>query len=475
MFQKDRYDAVIIGSGPNGLCAGIALAQQGCSVLILEADQTAGGGVRSEALTLPGFVHDPCAALFPMTRVSPFIKGLPLEKFGLEWLSSPHVLAHPLSSGKAVLVDHSLDCTAEGLGRDGPAYRRMMQPLLRDWERFSHDLLSPLPLPPRAPLTYLGFSLKALQPAVMLAKGSFKTRAARAMFAGLAGHSMLPLERIASGAFGIVIGATAHAAGWPFPKGGAGALSQAMIAYFQSLGGELLTGFKVDRPEQLPEFRAALFDVAPKNLLGIFGERLPASYRRTLSRYRYGPGVCKVDYALDGPVPWAAEEAQQAATLHLGDSLEEIALAEAQVARGLFPEKPYVLVAQTSRFDPSRAPAGKQTLWAYCHVPNGSNRDVSPLIEAQIERYAPGFKQLILAKHVRTASEMEAYNPNYVGGDINTGMQDIFQQFTRPAPRLSPYTTPIPNIYLCSSATPPGGGAHGMCGYHAAQAALKRL
>lgn len=475
MSQKSRYDAVIVGSGPNGLSAGIALAQQGCSVLILEAAQTTGGGVRSEELTLPGFVHDSCASLFPLTLVSPFLSNLPLEKFGLEWVHSPVVLAHPLPGGRAMIVDRSLECTVERLATDRSNYLRLLQPILADWEQFSKDLLCPLPLPPRSPLTFLGFSVNAIQPATFLARRIFKSGEGRAMFAGMAGHSMLPLEHIASGAFGIVLSATAHAVGWPFPKGGARSLSQAMIAYFHSLGGEIVNGFKVEKLDQLPEYRTALFDVAPQGLLSILGEELPSGYRRALRRFRYGPGVCKVDFALDAPVPWACEEAALAATLHLGGSIEEIAAAERAVARGEHPQEPFVIVAQTSLFDPSRAPAGQHTLWAYSHVPNGSKRDISAQIESQIERFAPGFKQHILAKHVRTAVDMEAYDSNYVGGDINTGVQDIFQQFTRPVLRLNPYSTPIDNIFICSSATPPGGGVHGMCGYYAAQAALKRL
>ena len=475
IFQKSRYDAVIIGSGPNGLSAGIALAQQGCSVLIVEAAETPGGGIRSDELTLPGFVHDPCASLFPLTRASPFLSTLPLEQYGLEWIHSPGVLAHPFDDGTAIVVDRSLDCTVERLGIDGAAYRRLIQYLLDDWDRFAHDLLGPFPFPPQSPITFMRFSLQALRSAIGLSQSLFSGKKARALFAGMAGHSILPLEKLTSGAFGIVISATAHSVGWPFPKRGAGALSQALVDYFRFLGGELVTGCLIERVDQLPEFRVALFDVAPRAFLDIMGDRLPAYYRRTLSRFRYGPGVCKVDFALDGPVPWIAQEAQQAATLHLGGSMEEIALSEAQIAAGKHPEKPYVLVAQTSLFDPSRAPQGMHTLWAYCHVPHGSSVDMAPRIESQIERFAPGFKHRILARSIRTAVDMERYNPNYVGGDINTGIQDLFQLFTRPAPRINPYSTPIKNVFLCSSATPPGGGVHGMSGFHAAMAALRGL
>jgi phytoene dehydrogenase-like protein len=475
MFKKSRYDAVIVGSGPNGLSAGIALAQQGCSVLIVEAADVPGGGVRSDELTLPGFINDPCASLFPLTRTSPFLSNLPLEKYGLEWIHSPGVLAHPFDDGTALVVDRSLDCTVDRLEIDGAAYRRLIQFLLDDWGRFAHDLLGPFPFPPQTPITYMRFSLNALRSAAGLSKSLFSGQKARALFAGMAGHSILPLEKLTSGAFGIVISATAHSVGWPFPKKGAGALSQALVDHFRFLDGELVTGCLIEHMDQLPEFRVALFDVSPRSFLDIMGDRLPALYRRTLSRFRYGPGVCKVDYALDGPVPWIAEDSFQAATLHLGGTMEEIALSEKLVAEGKHPEKPYVLVAQTSLFDPTRAPHGKHTLWAYCHVPQSSSVDMTPRIEAQIERFAPGFTRLILARSVRTAVDMERYNPNYVGGDINTGIQDLFQLFTRPAPRVNPYSTPIKNVFLCSSATPPGGGVHGMSGYHAAQAALRRL
>jgi len=475
MFQRSRYDAVVIGSGPNGLSAGIYLAQQGCSVLILEAAEYAGGGVRSEELTLPGFIHDPCAAILPLTLTSPFFRSLPLEKFGLKWLDSPLPLVHPLDQGKAVLVMRSLDETAAYLGQDGRAYQRLLKPLLDDWENFSQDLLASVPFPPRSGLTFLRFATAALLPATILGKSLFREETGRAVWAGMAGHAMMPLEKVATGAFGILISLTAHAVGWPFPQGGAGALGAALIAYFKSLGGELLTGYPVRSLTDLPEHQVALFDVSPKNFVNIMGENLPASYQSALARYRYGPGVCKVDFALDAPTPWMAEAAHRAATLHLGGTAEEISAAERLVAQGKHPAQPYVLVAQPSLFDPIRAPKGKHTLWAYCHVPNGSRKDVSKEIETQIERFAPGFRRQILAKHVRTAIEMEAYNPNYVGGDINSGVQDLLQQFTRPVLSLNPYRTPIPGVYLCSSATPPGGGVHGMCGVHAARTALRWL
>lgn len=474
MFKRSSYDAIVVGSGPNGLSAAITLAQAGCSVLVIEGYPTIGGGVRSAELTLPGIVHDPCAAIFPLTLASPFLSTLPLEQHGLEWINPPVALAHPLDDGAPVLVERSLERTAASLGDDQHAYEKLMAPLLQDWDRFVRDLLGPLPLPPQTPLTYARFALHALPSAWMLARGSFRNPRTRGMFAGMAGHSQLSLYRIGSAAFGIVISALAHAVGWPLPRGGAQSISNALASYLNSLGGEIVTGVHVERMEQLPQHRVVLFDVAPRNFLRILGERLPAGYRRQLTHYRYGPGVFKIDYALDGPIPWKDEACALAPTVHLGGTLEEIAASEAAVMRGEHPRRPYVLLAQHTLFDLSRAPQGQHTAWVYCHVPNGSRVDMTDPIEAQIERFAPGFCQRVVARHARNATDMEAYNPNYVGGDINAGAQDLLQQFTRPAVRLDPYSTPLKGVFLCSSATPPGGGVHGMCGYYAAQSALKR-
>lgn len=471
-----QYDAVVVGSGPNGLAAAITLAQAGCSVLVIEGKETIGGGLRSAELTLPGFIHDPCSAVHPLGMASPFFSGLPLERFGLHWIQPDAPLAHPLGSGEvdAVLVDRSLDITAARLGVDAGRYRLLMEPLVENWEDLLGDLLGPLRVP-RHPLLYARFGATAVLPATGLARSLFKADRARAVFAGLACHSILPLERPLSAAFGLTLGLLAHSVGWPIPAGGSQRVTDALVGYFQSLGGDLVTGWMVQRLDELPKASVYLFDITPRQLLQIAGKRLPSGYRRQLGRFRHGPGVFKIDLALDGPIPWADPNCALAGTVHLGGTLDEIAASERAVWRGEHPEQPFVLLAQQSLFDASRAPAGKHTVWAYCHVPNGSTVDMTGVIEAQIERFAPGFRDRILARHTRSAVELEQYNPNYIGGDINAGVQDLRQQFTRPAIRPVPYTTPDPQIYLCSSSTPPGGGVHGMCGYHAAQAALRRI
>ncbi|HTK08335.1 MAG TPA: NAD(P)/FAD-dependent oxidoreductase [Ktedonobacteraceae bacterium] len=469
-----RYDAIVIGAGPNGLAAAIALAQAGRTVLVFEAKETIGGGSRSMEFTLPGFVHDLCSAIHPLALNSPFFRTLPLAHYGLEWIHPPVPLAHPLDDGRAVLLERSLDATGDMLGSDGPSYHQLMASFVANWSLIEQAFLGPLRVPPllRHPLALGRFGLSALRPAQDLARQRFTGERARALFAGLSAHSMLSLDQPASAAAGILLGIVGHVVGWPFPRGGSQKIVDALAAYLQALGGEIVTGVEVKTLDSLPPTRALLFDVTPRQLLRIAGDHLSNGYRRALLRYRYGPGVFKIDYALDGPIPWKAESCLRAASVHLGGTLPEIALAEYQVTHNQHPEKPFVLLAQQSLFDETRAPTGKQTVWAYCHIPHGSTFDMTGRIEAQIERFAPGFRDRILARHSTDSAAMERYNANYIGGDINGGVQDLWQLFTRPTIRPVPYTTSAKKIFLCSSSTPPGGGVHGMCGYFAAQAAL---
>jgi phytoene dehydrogenase-like protein len=464
------YDAVVVGAGPNGLGAAITLARAGAAVLVVEAKETIGGGTRSAALTLPVYTHDVCSAIHPLAVASPFFRTLPLDQFGLEWVYPPVELAHPLENG-AALITRSVEETADRLGRDGRAYRRLIGPLAARYEELLHEFLGPLRFP-KYPLTMARFGPPAILPASTLAKSLYREDQARALFAGMAAHAILPLERLATAAFGLMLTTLAHAVGWPMARGGSQQIADALGAYFQSLGGRIETGWPVESIDELPQAHAYLFDVTPRQLLAIAGERLPRRYQRQLSHYRYGPGVFKIDYALAGPIPWRAAGVQQAATVHVGGTLPEIAASERAVWQGQPSERPFVLVVQQSQFDPSRAPAGNHTAWAYCHVPNGSTQDMTGRIEAQIERFAPGFRDCVLARHTHSAAQLEGYNPNYIGGDINGGVQDLGQLFTRPVVSLSPYRTPAHGIYICSSSTPPGGGVHGMCGYYAAQAAL---
>lgn len=468
-----RYDAIVVGSGPNGLGAAITLAQAGRSVLVLEGAGEPGGGLRSAELTLPGFVHDVCAAIHPLAVASPLFRSLPLADHGLELCWPEIQAAHPLPGGRAAALYRSVADTAAQLGADGRAYERLMGPTVEAMPGLGDDILGPVRLP-RHPWPFVRFGLSALRSAAGLATARFSTPEARALLAGMAAHSMLALTRPLSAAFGLFLQALAHAVGWPAARGGSAAIARALVSYLRSIGGEVEVGRKVTAFGELPQARAYLFDVTPRQLLEICGSRLAARYRRALERYRYGPGVFKVDWALAGPVPWEAEACRLAGTVHVCGTLEEVIASEDAVNRGVHPERPYVLTAQQSTFDDQRAPKGKHTLWGYCHVPAGSDLDMTEPIEAQIERFAPGFKDLILERATISARAFEAYNPNYVGGDINGGIQDLRQTFTRPVVRLSPYTTPDPSIYICSSSTPPGGGVHGMCGYFAAKAALRR-
>jgi phytoene dehydrogenase-like protein len=474
---RGGLDAVVVGSGPNGLAAAISLAGEGHSVAVLEAAATIGGGVRSAELTLPGFIHDVCSTIYPFGRISPFLATLGLERHGLRWIEPPYSVGHPLDVGTAVLVERDVAATAAGLGDDAAAYRRLFDPLVRGWGSLQEDLLAPfhVPLwPPRA-VRLARFGWPAIQSTIALARRFGGTRA-RALVAGAGAHSILTLTEPVSAAAGLVMLSTAHVDGWPLPAGGARALSDALASELVARGGAIETGRPITSMADLPAHRVALFDTAPSALVSIAGERLTRGYRRRLERYRQGPGVFKVDLALDGPIPWRAEGLDRAGTVHLGGTLEEIARSEAAVAAGRRPERPFVLLAQTSCFDPSRAPSGQHTVWAYCHVPNGSTDDMTEAILGQIERFAPGFRDRILATTATSPAELEAYNPNDLGGDIAGGRQDLWQLFTRPSLRLfDPYSTPDPALFLCSASTPPGGGVHGMAGWHAARSARRRL
>jgi phytoene dehydrogenase-like protein len=472
----DAVDVAVIGSGPNGLAAAITLARAGRSVSIFEAASTVGGGVRSAEITLPGFVHDVCSAIYPFGRTSPFFAGAGLDARGLRWIEPPMPLGHPLDDGSAVLVHRDVDVTAAGLGRDRDAYRRLFAPLVNDWPQLLPEVLAPIRIslsPPRA-LRLARFGLVALQPATLAAR-RFRGERARALFAGAAAHSLIGLREPASAASAVVMLATAHADGWPFPAGGAGRIAEALADELTARGGAIHVTHPVGRLDDLPPHGVAIFDVAPRQLLAIAGDRISGGYRRALERYRYGPGVFKLDLAIEGGIPWRAAELLEAGTVHLGGTLEEIARSEAAVAAGRTPDRPFVLLAQQSLFDRSRAPEGRNTVWAYCHVPNGSTADMTDAILGQIERFAPGFRERILSTVATGPAALEAYNPNDVGGDIGGGRNDLGQLLTRPTLRLDPYSTPDPTIFICSASTPPGGGVHGMCGFHAARSAERRL
>jgi phytoene dehydrogenase-like protein len=470
---KKDFDAIVVGSGPNGLAAAITLQQQGLSVLLLEGKGTIGGGLRTQELTLPGFLHDVCSAIHPLAIGSPCFKNLPLQEHGLQFIHPPIAAAHPFEDGSAATVITSIEKTAQLLNIDEVTYLRLILPLVKHWPLIANDVLGPLHIPSH-PLLMAQFGMKALTSATHLAK-RFTTREARALWAGMAAHSQLPLTNIATSAIALVLLVTAHTGGWPMARGGSQSIAQALSSCFLSLGGKVETKFPVRSLGQLPSSHALLLDVTPRQLLQIAGHSFSGIYKWQLMHYRYGMGVYKIDWALDAPIPFSAEHCRQAGTIHLGNSMEEIVASEQATANGAHPVKPFVLLAQPSLFDASRAPLGKHTSWAYCHVPNGSTIDMTERIENQVERFAPGFKERILARHVMNTVEMEKYNPNYVGGDINGGCIDIRQLFTRPALRWSPYQTSAKGIYLCSSSTPPGGGVHGMCGYHAAKRALKDI
>ncbi|MDP9465116.1 MAG: NAD(P)/FAD-dependent oxidoreductase [Actinomycetota bacterium] len=470
-MTADRYDAVVVGSGPNGLAAAVRLAEAGCSVLVLEAAGTIGGGTRSAEVTLPGFVHDICAAVHALGVSAPALSLETLGPHGLEWVWPEIPLAHPLDGGRAGVLHRRIDETAAGLGADGPVWRRLMQPLVDDWSLLLPQLLGPLLSVPRHPVAIGRFGLRALQPATWLTR-KFHTDEAAALFGGCAAHAMLTLSQPLTSAFGLMLAGSAHAGGWPVAAGGSQAVADALAARLGELEGEVRTGVMVRSLADLPPHRVALFDTNPAQLASIAGDALPARYRERLRRFRHGPGAFKIDYALDGPVPWEHEACRRAGTLHVVGTLAELIAAEADVAAGRMPDRPFVLVVQQSVFDPTRAPAGKHTLWAYAHVPHGYAGDATDAIERQIERFAPGFGDIVLARHVTTPRDLHSYNANYVGGDITGGAHTGLQLVFRPTITARPYATPNPSLFLCSASTPPGAGVHGMCGWHAAGRAL---
>lgn len=472
-MQKTDYDAVVVGSGPNGLAAAITLQQAGLQVLLIEGKDTIGGGVRSAELTLPGFINDVCSAIHPMAALSPFFATLPLAQHGLEYIYPPLAAAHPFDDGTCAVIKQSLEETAVLFADDEQSYLQLIKPLVEAWPLIADEALGPLHFP-RHPLLMARFGVKALTSATRLSR-RFAGRDAKGLLAGMAAHSIQPLTNTATSAIALVLMIAAHVRGWPLPKGGASTIPNALASHFTALGGKIETGFYVRSLSQLPCAGAVLFDVTPRQLLQIAGHNFSSLYKWQLERYRYGMGVFKVDWALDDVIPFTAVGCRQAGTIHIGGTLEEIAAGELSSSRGTSPEKPFVLLAQQSLFDDTRAPKGKHTAWAYCHIPNGSQKDMTETIEKQVERFAPGFRERILARHTMNTAEIEEYNPNYIGGDINGGIIDIRQLFTRPALRWSPYRTSQKGLYICSSSTPPGGGVHGMCGYHAAKRALKDM
>ncbi|MGK2965173.1 MAG: phytoene desaturase family protein [Tepidiformaceae bacterium] len=469
-----KYDAVVIGSGPNGLAAAITIAQAGRAVLVLEARDTVGGGTRSGETTLPGFVSDVCSAVHPLGASSPFFASLPLAQHGLEWVHPEIPLAHPFDDGTAAAMLRSPVDTAERLRGDAKSYLSTYSALIRDWGSIAPSILQPITRVPRHPIAMARFGLKARRSALGFATSKFEGRDGRALFVGIAAHAIAPMGQPLSASFGLVLGTAGHAVGWPVARGGSGAIASALAAHLLELGGTIETGTRVRKMSELPPAKAYLFDTTPAQLLAIAGEAMPSGGRRAFRRFRYGPGSFKVDFALDGPIPWLADECRGAGTVHLGGPYEAIARSEDAVLHGKTTSDPYMIVAQQSVFDATRAPAGKHVAWAYCHVPAAWTGDMTEAIERQIERFAPGFRDLILAKHATGPAALAEYNENYIGGDIAGGAAGGLQLIFRPRIALDPYRTPLDGAYLCSSSTPPGPGVHGMAGYWAARSALKR-
>jgi phytoene dehydrogenase-like protein len=466
-----KIKASVIGSGPNGLAAAIVLAQAGLQVDVFEAEPTPGGAARTLQLTLPGFAHDFGSAVHPLAAGSPFFSTLPLQNHGLHWIHSPAAVAHPLDDGSAVVLERDLKNIHATLGADSAAWVRLVQPFVDKWQEFAPSVLRPVTSLPKRPLLMGRFGTKALLSAKTIA-GRFKTQGARALFAGFAAHSFLALDELLSGGFGMLMAITAHAVGWPIPRAGAQSITNALCSCLSELGGSVETSSRIGSLSQLAEYNLIVCDVTPRQLLEIGGQDFTDSYKKALRGFRYGAGVYKVDYALSSPIPWKNSDCLRAATIHLGGSFEQIVASESGVRKGTPTERPFVLLSQPSLFDASRAPEGKHTAWAYCHIPNDSNADMLPRLEDQIERFAPGFRDCILARRIFAPGDLEGMDSNLVGGDIGGGVLDIRQFLFRPTRRT--YATSVSNVYICSSSTPPGAGVHGMCGYHAAKMALRR-
>ncbi len=473
-MKDKKYDVVIIGSGPNGLAAGIYLSQAGYSVLIIEAAEVAGGGMRTKELTLPDFKHDICAAVHPMGYLSPYFQSLQLENYGLEWIFPEISVAHPLDDEPAVLLAKSVKETADGLGIDAKKYKKILTPFANHADWLIQDTLKPLGLP-KHPLLFALFGLRGILPAQNFANSVFKEKRAKALFAGCTAHSILPFDKLFTTAIGLTFLTTAHAVNWPIAKGGSQAIADALLKCFLTSGGEIQYNTLIEDVNQLPTHSALMFDTDPLQLANIAANLLPLSYVKRLKKFNYGPGVFKIDYALNGPIPWNDPNCLKASTVHVGGTMEEIAKSEKEVWEGKVSEKPFVLVTQQSQFDDTRSPKGQHTCWAYCHVPHGNSQDMSDLIENQIERFAKGFKETIIAKHSINTKQYYDYNKNYLGGAVTGGAVDITQLFTRPVGRIDPYSTPNPKIFICSASTPPGGGVHGMNGFYAAKSVLKFL